>query len=274
MRSPFVVTLVLLAPILTGCSTSRPVAAAGGAISPAGDEAAAGPANPAPPASRSASTLARSREGQPIEHRTLGSGPTTVLLIGLIHGSEPEGHARFDELWSALDTPEVRRAATIHAIPSMNPDGHATRSRYNARGVDLNRNWPASNFSPSRRRGPSPLSEPETRAVHGLLESVRPDLLVVFHSTGNGPFVDPDGPALGAAVAFADAASAIDPRWRPLPDYTNPPGSLGTYAGLDLGIPTLTVEFDRGQAPDAAMRSALAGLRAAIERAADGADAM
>ena len=86
--------------------------------------------------------------------------------------------------------------------------------------------------------------------------------------------MDPDGPALAEAVAFADAASAVDPRWRPLPDYTNPPGSLGTYAGRDLGIPTLTVEFDRGHDPDTAMRSALAGLRAAIDRAGEGDGAM
>lgn len=266
MRSLLLTLLVFFALLLAACSTGRPPATDRPATD--ADAALRAPSEPSPRDARSASTLARSREGQPIEHRTLGSGPLTVLLIGLIHGSEPEGHARFDELWSALDAPEVRRAATVHAIPSMNPDGHATRSRYNANGIDLNRNWPASNFSPSRRRGPSPLSEPETRAVHELLESVRPDLLVVFHSTGTGPFVDPDGPALDAAVAFADAASAVDPRWRPLPDYTNPPGSLGTYAGRDLGIPTLTVEFGRGQDPGAAMRSALAGLRAAIARTA------
>ncbi|MEO1512365.1 MAG: M14 family zinc carboxypeptidase, partial [Planctomycetota bacterium] len=39
---------------------------------------------------------------------------------------------------------ETARRATLHAIPSMNPDGHGRGSRYNVNGIDLNRNWPAS----------------------------------------------------------------------------------------------------------------------------------
>lgn len=213
-------------------------------------------------------TIGHSVRGEPIEHRVLGFGPTSVLLIGLIHGDEAEGYDAFEMVWSGIDTPEIRTRATVHGVPSMNPDGHARSSRWNARGVDLNRNWPSSNFAGSRRRGTVPLSEPETRAVHALLESVSPDLIIVFHSTGSGPFVDPDGPGAEAAAAFVDAAAAADPgrdpAWRIIPDYTNPPGSLGTYAGMDLSIPTLTVEFDIGHGPSEASASALAGVRAAI----------
>ncbi|MEL6328698.1 MAG: M14 family zinc carboxypeptidase [Planctomycetota bacterium] len=212
----------------------------------------------------SSSTLARSVEGSPIELRTFGDGPARVLLIGLIHGSEPEGYEQFESLWDTIATDETARRATLHAIPSMNPDGHGRGSRYNVNGIDLNRNWPASNFSPSRRRGDRPLSEPETAAVHAHLESFAPDLLIVFHSISSGPFVDPDGPALGAGAAFVAAAAEVDPRWRLLPDFTNPAGSLGSYAGLDRGIPTLTIEFDRGQDAALAREAAAAGVLAAI----------
>lgn len=250
--------LVVVIAALAGCA-SKPRSRVGEPIDPT---------QPIASARHHTTRLGASVLGVPLEHRTLGGGPLDVLLIGLIHGSEPEGFARFEDLWAGLDTAGVRRLATIHAVPTMNPDGYAGASRYNARGVDLNRNWPASNFSPSSRRGPAPLSEPETRAVYGLLENTGPGLIVVFHSTHNGPFVDPDGPAIAEAAAFADAASAIDPRWRLVPDYTNPAGSLGTFAGMDRGIPTLTVEFDRGDEPGRAMRAARAGLIAAIERAA------
>ncbi|MBZ0171588.1 MAG: succinylglutamate desuccinylase/aspartoacylase family protein, partial [Phycisphaerales bacterium] len=253
LRTPLVVVIASLA----GC-VSKPSLRVGETI------------DPTPPISSSRSrqpALGESVLGAPLEHRSLGRGRLGVLLIGLIHGSEPEGYARFDTLWAGLNTPEIRRLATVHAVPTMNPDGHAGQSRYNARGVDLNRNWPASNFSPSVRRGSTPLSEPETRAVHGLIEKIGPDLIIVFHSSHNGPFVDPDGPALAVAAAFADAASAIDPRWRLVPDYANPAGSLGTYAGLDRGIPTLTVEFDRNGDPAEVMEAARAGLSAAIVRA-------
>lgn len=242
--------------LLTGCAT-RPAPNS----EPGPDLAARKPRESIIPG-----TLGRSVRGVPIEHRTLGRGPLTVLLIGLIHGSEAEVYARFDDLCAGLDTPTIRRLATVYAVPCMNPDGYAARRRTNANGVDLNRNWPASNFSPSRGRGPMPLSEPETRAVHRLLGEVSPDLIVVFHSTSNGPFIDPDGPALGEAAAFVTAAASVDPRWRLIPDYTNPPGSLGTYAGLDLGIATLTVEFDRGEDGQLAMEAALSGMTAAIER--------
>jgi protein MpaA len=247
--------LAALALVLNGCA-ARP------AETPA-------PAPSAPTAARPG-IIGASVRGAPIEHRVLGRGPLRVLLIGLIHGDEPEGFERFDELWRDLDTPGRAALATLHAVPTMNPDGFADRTRGNARGVDLNRNWPASNFAPARALGASPLSEPETRAVHGLMTRVDPDLVIVFHSTRSGPLVDPDGPADGAAAAFVDAASRVDPRWRVVPDFSNPAGSLGTWAGLDRGVAVLTVEFERGAAPDEALRAARAGVVAAIHHAADG----
>ena len=54
--------------------------------------------------------------------------------------------------------------ASILVVPMVNPDGHESNTRENARGVDINRNysfhwkrWPGS--------GSEPLSEPEVRAI-------------------------------------------------------------------------------------------------------------
>jgi murein peptide amidase A len=210
--------------------------------------------------------LGYSVQGRPIELLSIGNGLRRVLLIGLIHGNEPEGFEEFDELLKTLHTAEIRTANTLHAIPNMNPDGYRSDTRGNARGVDLNRNWPTGHFRPSPRYGSHPLSEPETQAVHAHLRSFAPDLLIVLHSVGDGPFVDADGPGDAAAKAFVDAASRIDPRWVVRSDYTNPPGSLGTYAGIEQGIATLTVEFKRGQDATLARRSAEAGLLAILRR--------
>ncbi|MEO1008244.1 MAG: M14 family zinc carboxypeptidase [Planctomycetota bacterium] len=204
--------------------------------------------------------LGRSALGRPLELRTHGRGPIRVLLIGLIHGDEAEAFDRFDDLWAALVAAGMDHVITLHAIPSMNPDGYEQRRRSNARGVDLNRNWPAGNFRPGRTRGPAPLSEPETAAVHEHLLAFDPDAIIVLHSMRGGPLVDPDGPADDLAHAFVAAARTVDPRWRVQADFTNPPGSLGSYAGLDRGIATLTVEFRRGTDPQAAFEVARAGL--------------
>ncbi|MEQ8317487.1 MAG: M14 family zinc carboxypeptidase [Phycisphaerales bacterium] len=223
---------------------------------------------PAPPALESAATqLGASRQGRPIFVRTHGAGPTGVLVIGLIHGDEPEVYQRFDDLWLRLRTAGYEGRLTLHAIANMNPDGLERQRRGNARGVDLNRNWPARNFRPSTAHGPNPLSEPEAAAVHRFIQQARPAVIVVFHSTGGGPFVDPDGPMETAgplAEAFVRAAARVDPSWRMNADFTNPAGSLGSWYGLDEQQVVLTVELRPGTPPEDALAAATAGTLAVL----------
>ena len=152
-------------------------------------------------------------------------------------------------------------------VEDMNPDGSVKLSRYNSRGVDLNRNWPASNFSPGFRHGEEPLSEIETAHCFALIQEIEPELVIVLHSIHSGPFVNYDGPALSYAEAFATAADVADRsrNWRLQADMGYPtPGSIGSYVGEDLGIPILTIEFDRGHEESGAAAALLAGVRASI----------
>ncbi|MCC5822494.1 MAG: succinylglutamate desuccinylase/aspartoacylase family protein [Phycisphaerales bacterium] len=212
--------------------------------------------------------IGRSIHQAPIVAEDHGRGRARVYLIGLIHGDEPEGYQALDDIRRLLRRhPGIR----VRLVPDMNPDGRLAGTRGNARGVDLNRNWPASNFTPHPQRGESPLSEPEARAVHDDLLAFRPDVLIVLHSiTRGGPFVNFDGPDPAADLArvFADAAGATgDPRWRVVPSMGYPtPGSLGTFAGTDMVIPTLTVEFERGHDPETARQAAVAGIDAVLAR--------
>ncbi len=210
------------------------------------------------------SVIGTSREGRSIEAVTLGAGSPRVLVVGGIHGNEPEHVPAVAALLDRGLHPRPR--ATIRLIRDINPDGGAAGTRGNATGVDINRNWPASNFQPAATHGPEPMSEPETAILHAQIMAFKPDLLVVLHSIASGPFVNHDGPAEHPARAFAEAASTTDPRWhvRPSMGYATP-GSLGTWAGVDRHIPTLTVEFDRGHDPRLAGVAFVDGLAAAIK---------
>ncbi|MCL4741166.1 MAG: succinylglutamate desuccinylase/aspartoacylase family protein [Phycisphaerales bacterium] len=240
---------------------------ASGCAAPAvGTRTDAAPHAAAPAPAASWSSVGASVEGRPIESITIGAGPRRILIIGAIHGDEPEGLPAIDPLIDHFAaSPALRRAATVRIVRDANPDGTAAGSRGNARRIDLNRNWPASNFAPARTRGPQPLSEPETAALHTFIASFAPDLVLVFHSTPSGPFVNYDGPAERDAHAFADAAARLDPRWRVVPNIGYPtPGSLGSYLGVDLGVPILTIEFARRHDPHAARHAVSVGIDAIL----------
>lgn len=140
--------------------------------------------------------IGHSLHRQPIEATTLGHGPRRIYLIGLIHGNEPEGLAILPQLCEELNHPDQLEMTAVRLVRNMNPDGAKAGSRGNARGVDLNRNfplpwgrrpsrWPGSGSSrpgDATYRGQAPLSEPETRALAALLERVDPHAAVGLHS--------------------------------------------------------------------------------------------
>jgi murein peptide amidase A len=105
-----------------------------------------------------------------------------ALVVGSIHGDERAGHA----VVAALR----RRAERIGdvdlwVVRTVNPDGARRDTRGNARGVDLNRNfpfrWRPSSPSIAEYSGPKPLSEPESRAVARLVDRLEPDVSVWYH---------------------------------------------------------------------------------------------
>jgi protein MpaA len=108
--------------------------------------------------------LGRSQEYRPIYAYDRGTGDTTVLVVGCIHGNECAGIAVARELVRA----QVPDGMRLVVVPNLNPDGFAHGTRTNARGVDLNRNFPTA-------------SERETRIAMKLIERVRPDVTLWFH---------------------------------------------------------------------------------------------
>ena len=114
--------------------------------------------------------------GEPIKVRVAGAGSLRVLVVGSVHGNETAGHAVIRRL-RALAPPSGMRLWTIRTV---NPDGVAAGTRGNARGVDLNRNFPH-RWRPGHNSGSRPLSEPESRAVRRLVRQIRPDVTIWYH---------------------------------------------------------------------------------------------
>ena len=127
------------------------------------------------------SVIGHSVEGRPIVSVRIGSKDPDVrmLVVGAVHGNERAG-MRIARLLIALGGP---RQAEILVVPTLNPDGVAARSRGNAHGVDLNRNFPFDwrPLSGGEYSGPGPLSEPESRAAHRFILRTKPDVTIWFH---------------------------------------------------------------------------------------------
>jgi protein MpaA len=178
----------------------------------------------------------------------LGSGPDRILVIGSVHGNEPEGVDLAQRLVAFLrGNPSLLVGRSLLVVRDANPDGNQANSRTNARGVDLNRNFPARNWQAVSKgdrghSGSRPASEPETQALLKLLAAFRPHRIVAIHSTGGEAMVNYDGPAESLARAMARHN-----RYQ-VSDYIGypTPGSLGTYAGRDGQIPIITLELPRG----------------------------
>jgi protein MpaA len=180
--------------------------------------------------------------GRPISAGRFGParGPT-LLVVGGVHGNEESSVAAALELcrWLAAHPP----GRGVLVLPALNPDGVVASTKNSARDVDLNRNFPARNFrvehQPGYDPGPAPLSEPETRALAALIDDTVGGVVAI-----HAPFacVNYDGPA--AAWAEAIAASC---GWPARADIGYPtPGSLGSWLGLDRGLPVITLELPAG----------------------------
>jgi len=116
-----------------------------------------------------------------------------VLLHAGIHGEEAETTLVLSQALRRLRNP----SPTCAVVLATNPDGLLRGTRGNARGVDLNRNFPTKNWQPGPVRnrltldgpravrfspGHEPGSEPETRALMDLVEGLRPEVVVALHA--------------------------------------------------------------------------------------------
>src|SRR5215217_6179490 len=131
--------------------------------------------------------VGRSVEGRPLVLHTFGRGTCDLFVLGGIHGNEPGSAVVCEELVNYLRTnPAALMGRSVAVLPAANPDGLTRRLRTNKNLVDLNRNFPASNWKKTRKGGfyggAVAASEPETLALLEVLERLRPRAIVSVHA--------------------------------------------------------------------------------------------
>lgn len=189
----------------------------------------------------------RSAEGRPIGVLQRGDPAFTgeLLVFGCIHGDEC---AARDLQPLALGSGCPDPASEIFIVPNLNPDGLATGTRLNGRGVDLNRNFPSA-WRPIGRRGapqhsgPRPFSEPETRLAARIVRALEPEVTIWFHQYDSPrPLVRAWGRSIPAGRAFA-RLGRLPFRALPWPDGTAPNWQNHRFPGAA----SFVVELPPGQ---------------------------
>lgn len=177
-----------------------------------------------------------------------------VLVIGAIHGDETSA-AWLPYQWISQVLPKaalVKKALLIRVVPMANPDNALAliAKRTNARGVDLNRNFPTQNWvkesakwwaettkkDPRRWPGNAPASEAESKLIIAEIDRFKPTVIVSVHA----PFGVLDFDGLGVIPPARIGSLRLDT----VGIY---PGSLGNYAGMTRGIPVVTLELPAAQ---------------------------
>ncbi len=171
-----------------------------------------------------------------------------LLVFAGIHGEEPETTFLLSRALRCLCCLPSHVAIVLCA----NPDGMLRGTRGNIHGVDLNRNFPALNWSsepvltrlmlesPRETRlspGVAPQSEAETRALLSLISVLNPRAVIAMHA----PIGCVDSAIHSSLVQTLEAIFGLP--WEKGLGYQTP-GSFGTWAE-EASLDSVTLELPR-----------------------------
>lgn len=182
-------------------------------------------------------------QGLPIIADKFGSQGPVVLILGGVHGDEWEGVVAAKALQSKLiDSFTYNLQLTL--VTMFNLDGVIRCQRKNANGIDLNRNLPTQDWTSNVKEeryfpGNEPNSEPENKALVSWLNENKPSLIISLHSWH--PLININGRCLEEAQTLSKMTNY---QIKDSIGYPTP-GCLGTYAGLERDMPTITYEIER-----------------------------
>lgn len=226
-------------------------------------------------------TIGASVEERPIEVYEFGTGESTLLFVGGVHGGYEWNSVAlaYEMIEHFTASPElIPDNLTVSIIPNLNPDGLAvvtdaegqidatniadptTRvaaGRFNANNVDLNRNFDC-NWAPKSSwrgstvsAGTEPFSEPEAAALRDYVTETMPEAVVFWHSQANNVYASecgegplPETLEIMNAYASAGGYGAVS-TFDAYPITGDAEGWLAS-----IGIPAITVEFESFQSTE------------------------
>jgi carboxypeptidase D len=138
-------------------------------------------------------TIGKSVKGFPLyaleisNNAGVAEAKPNVKLIANIHGDETLGRTLDVGLaeWLCANyqtdptAKQIVDGAHLYLVPTLNPDGYAARTRYNANGVDLNRDFPDRFSNPTC--APTGNEQPETTAMIDFTQSMHFVSSLSFH---------------------------------------------------------------------------------------------
>ncbi|WP_051068760.1 M14 family zinc carboxypeptidase [Cesiribacter andamanensis] len=152
--------------------------------------------------------VGQSVQKKPIYLVRFGQGPTTVLLWSQMHGDEPTATAALADVFNFFQQSgdgydSLRQAVlqhtTVYVLPMLNPDGAERYQRYNAQGIDLNRD--------ALR-----LQAPESQLLKRMRDSLQADWGFNLHDQNIRYAAGPEGPPASISLLAPpiDAAGTAD----------------------------------------------------------------
>ena len=197
--------------------------------------------------------------GRAIEAYYFGEGQKKTLFVGGTHAGSEGNAVELMNKWVdylKIHPEAIPSDSKVIVIPNHNPDAYASRSRYNAHGVDLNRNFGTLNWNPvaylwskTVNAGPEPFSEPENKTIRDFVQNNNINKLISYHSNVACVFVSElaDGSLHGPSLDFARfynryAGYGDKYKW----DYYPVTGDLSSWTAQIFNIPSITVELSSG----------------------------
>lgn len=209
--------------------------------------------------------IGASVESRPIEVYTFGTGETDLLFVGGVHGGYEANTVRLAE--AMIEEFQLRPAiipptVTVHIVPVLNPDGYAKAldpttnytdqaKRFNANGVDLNRNFDCKWAPQSSWRGQivdagsAAFSEPEAVALRDYVLATQPNAAVFWHSIANTVYGSECEQGILSATRLLMNTYATAANYNTVEQFDAYPITGDAEGWLaTLGIPAITVELE------------------------------